>query len=222
MGQLTWRRKQIDLIYEGDYGQILKGLFHATTAGYGMKVNASRTWIERGNADDGGKVLATGQAYLFGSRRFLLTYAHTGNLSVYGGCDRCSVVADESAVTGFLGGHWGYLQLLSGGKVNVGGGVVGQIDVPTGADISNYASCFLANVNHLVAHTGKAVATHVTNPSASGLLDASMAFGTDGNDGTGCIDAGSTKSAPGTVDKWEKKYVAGTLYYTPLYASKTA
>lgn len=190
------------------------GRFHATAAGYGIKLNANRTWAIRGNADDGGVALATGQAYLFGSRRTLLTYAHTGNLSAYGGCDRCSITADLSGVTGFVGGHWGYLQLLAGAKVNVGGAVLGQIDVPTNADVTNVISCFIANVNHLVSHTGKAVAVHVTNPSSSGLLDGFAAFGTSGNDGTGCIASADGNGAY----KYIYVYIAGTRYRIPARA----
>lgn len=35
------------------------------------------------------------------------------------------------------------------------------------------------------------------------------------------IDAGTTKTSPGTVTAWEKKNINGTIHYTPLYASKT-
>jgi len=215
---IEWSRKGRDIVYYDGVmrgkGQIIKGVFNATTAGYGLKLTSDRTWIERGNADDGGIALATGQAYLFASRRVLLTYAHSGDLSAYGGCDRCSVAADESAVTGFLGGHWGYLEVKNGGKVNVGGAVVGQIDLPTGADVSNVVSCFLANVNHLVSHTGKAVVVHVANPSNSGLLDAFAAFGVDGNDGTGCIASGDGSGAY----KYIYVYIAGTRYRIPARA----
>ena len=36
------------------------------------------------------------------------------------------------------------------------------------------------------------------------------------------VDSGSTKSTPGTVDAWLKYNVNGTIYYSPLYTSKTS
>ena len=36
------------------------------------------------------------------------------------------------------------------------------------------------------------------------------------------IDSGTTKSSPGTVDAWEKKDINGTIYFGPLYTSKTS
>jgi len=36
------------------------------------------------------------------------------------------------------------------------------------------------------------------------------------------VDAGTTKTTPGTVDAWIKVNVAGTVYYSPLYLSKTS
>ena len=38
----------------------------------------------------------------------------------------------------------------------------------------------------------------------------------------GSVEAASTKSTPGGVDGWITIDVAGTTYYIPFYASKTA
>lgn len=35
------------------------------------------------------------------------------------------------------------------------------------------------------------------------------------------IDSGTTKTSPGTVDAWRKDNIDGTIYYTPMYTSKT-
>lgn len=181
MGQLIWRRKGIDLIFEGDYGQIIKGVFNATTAGYGLPLKTTRTWIERGNADDGGKVLTgAGAAYLFGSRRLLLTAVQTGNNSFFGGCDRLSIKSDCSGVLAEMTGHWGMLEVKSGGVTGIlAGAVRGDININTGGDIptGGIASCFLAACEGLGAtHTGVAAVLHVPNPQV-GSFDFFAVFG---------------------------------------------
>jgi hypothetical protein len=220
-------RKATDIIYyDGSMpgkGQIIKGVFNATTAGYGLQLNTGRTWIERGNADDGGKVIGgSGAAYLFGSRRLLITAAQAGNNSWYGGSDRVSITADISGVTAHVAGHWGFLEGKSGATVNVAGAVRGQCDMPANTTIAGVASGFMAASNSLAGtHTGIAAAFHTTNPVA-GTWDVFAAFGTSGNDGTGCIDAGGSKSSPGTVSKWVKIDIGGTTHYVPAYTSKSS
>lgn len=36
------------------------------------------------------------------------------------------------------------------------------------------------------------------------------------------VDSGSTKTSPGTVSAWMKNNVNGTIYFTPMYTSKTS
>ena len=171
--------------YQGgrDNAQMIMGQFNATTAGYGLEVNTTRTWIERGNADDGGKIIATaGNAYLFGSRRLLLTAVQTGNNSFFGGCDRLSIAASQVAVTGVMGAHWGMLEVKSGGVVGAAGGngaVRGDININSGGDIGTgkTASCFLAACESLgSSHTGVASVIDVPNP-ATGTFDFFATFG---------------------------------------------
>jgi len=166
-----------------DGAQVLFGKFNATLPGYGHPVTPARTWIMRGNADDGGKVLAgTGAAYLFSIRRLLLTAAQTGNNSFFGGCDRLSVNADVSAVTGVMAAHWGMLEVKASGILGASGGcgaVRGDININTGGDIGTgkIASCFLAACESLGAsHTGSAAVVHVPNP-ATGTFDFFAVFG---------------------------------------------
>ena len=173
---IEWNRKGADIVYyDGSMpgkGQIIKGVFNATIAGYALSLNTSRTWIERGNADDGGAILSgSGAAYLFGSRRLLLTAAQTGNNSFYGGSDRLSVNANVSAVTAHIAGHWGFLEIKSGANVNRAGAVRGQVDL-NGATITGVVSAFMAATNTLAGtHTGPAVIVDVTRP-VTGTWDA--------------------------------------------------
>jgi hypothetical protein len=227
MGAIQWSRKQSDMVWTGRVGQIIKGAFHATSAGYGFKLTTGRTWIERGNADDGGAILTgSGAAYLFGSRRLLVTAAQTGNNSWYGGCDRLSVYADLSGVTAHIAGHWGFLEskgsATKAAVISVGAAVRGQVDLSTQTTITNVVSCFMGASNNMGGtHTGPAVIIHATNP-VTGTYDGFAYFGISGNDATGCISAGATKSTPGTVDKYVIIYIAGTAHYIPAYTSKTA
>jgi hypothetical protein len=217
---LNWKQKMTDLVLLGRTGQIIKGVFHATLPVSGLPLRTDRTWIERGNCDDGGAILTgSGAAYLFGSRRMLVTAVQTGNNSWYGGCDRLSVNADISGVTAHVAGHWGFLEFKSGGKVNVGGAVRGQIDLPSGAYVTGFAGCFVAASNTLAGtHTGPIAPMLVTLPVA-GTFDAAAIYQTTL---TGCTAAGSTKSTPSGVDAWEIVKIAGDTYYRPLYSSKTA
>jgi hypothetical protein len=67
---------------------------------------------------------------------------------------------------------------------------------------------------------------HFTQPTISGgtttFTDAhTMYF--DAAAGTHkAVDAGTTKTTPGTVNAWVKIDVNGTTYYIPAYTSKTA
>jgi hypothetical protein len=146
----------------------------------------------------------------------LVTAAQTGNNSWYGGCDWLSVNSDMSGVTAHVGGHWGFLEMKAGSKINYGGAVRGQLDCPSTAEISGVASCFMAASNDLGGtHTGQAVAIHVTNP-VSGTFDAFARIGSV-TDGTGCVSAGGTKTSHATVSKFIKVYIAGVLHYVPAY-----
>jgi hypothetical protein len=191
-----------DLDVTKDYGdapfsdgsQQILGRFNATQAGHGIALTPTRTWFMRGNADDGGQVLSgAGAAYLFSSRRLLLTRAQTGNNSFFGGGDRLSVAADESAVTAEMAANWSMLEVKSGGVIGNAAGVGavrGDININSGGDIASgtFASCFLAACESVGAtHTGKAVVLHVKKPqtgtfdgfmelqSTSGVIDAHTA-----------------------------------------------
>ena len=220
MSTISWFRKKADLVFAGNNGQIIKGVFNATTAGYGLKLQYSatfnRTWIERGNADDGGVAWATGQAYLFGSRRVLTTYAHTGNLSIYGGSDRLSVNSDLSGVTAHVAGHWGFLEFKGTSKVNRGAAVRGQVDLVTGATVTGVVSAFMAATNYMGGtHTGPCVILDVTRP-VTGTWDGLMNLDSLSGTITACNTALSGLTATYKLPVYRDGSLAG---YIPLIAS---
>jgi hypothetical protein len=223
MAAINWRRKNSDVHWEGSRGQIIKGAFHATVAGSGIQVTGSRQWIERGNADDGGSVLSTAGAYLFGSRRLLLTAAHTGSsLSFFGGCDRLSVNADLSGSSAEMAGHWGFLEAKAGATLGPQAAAYrADIVLPATAVIPSggIASAFMAAAESLAGtHTGKAAVMHVPNPQA-GTWDAFLALGS----ATG-VAAANTHS----IDSHALSYLikildpAGAAGYIPVFADVPA
>lgn len=186
---INWKRKASDWVWYGSKGQLIKGVFHATTAGYGLQLTGTRQWIERGNADDGGVALTTEGAYLFGSRRLLLTAAHSGSsLSFFGGCDRLSIAADLSGSSAEMAGHWAMLEVKSGGKTGAQASCYrADLNIASGSVVSSgITSCFLAAAEKLsqTTTTGRVTVIHVPNPQA-GTFSNFAEFGS----ATGCISA---------------------------------
>lgn len=197
---LQWKPKGGDRVWYGRLGQELKGEFHATTAGKGIQLRGTRQWVERGNADDGGIAISTNGAYLFGSRRLLLTYAQSGSSkSWFGGCDRLSINADLSGSTAEMAGHWGFLEVKAGATCGTQAAAYrADISLPSTAVIPSggVASCFLAAAESLAGtHTGTAAIIHVPNPQA-GTFDKFLVLGS----ATGCTAAHATPGADGGVD----------------------
>jgi len=204
-------------VWDGQNNQIIWGRFNATASGYGVPLNSNRTWAMRGNADDGGKALGTGQAYLFNVNRLLITHAQTGNLSLLGSCGRLSVNADVSGVN-VGAGLWGLLEVKSSGVVGGStgmGAVLGDININTSGDIGSgkIASCFLAHCESLGnSHTGKAAVIHVPNPDL-GTFDAFVAFGS----ATGACASGST-ALSGLTSAYHITVLCpdGNVHYIPV------
>jgi hypothetical protein len=216
MGAINFYRKKTDLVWAGTSGQLIKGVFNATTAGYGLKLTPDRTWIERGNADDGGKVLTgTGAAYLFGSRRTLLTAVQTGNNSFFGGCDRLSINADESAVTGVMAAHWAMLENKASGKVGGAwaGAVRGDLNLHSSGANACITSCFLAACESCAGtHTADVVVIHVPTPEA-GTFDHLFEI----SSASGCIAARNVGAASG---KEILISIDGSPYALQVYATQ--
>jgi hypothetical protein len=224
---LGWSRKGMDIVYYdgamAGKGQIIKGVFNATTAGYGLALNSGRTWIERGNADDGGAVVSgTGAAYLFGQRRLLLTAVQTGNNSFFGGGDRLSIASDCSGVTAEMAGGWSMLEMKSGGKTNsISAAHRIDLKINTGSTVSaGVTSALLIAAEALSpsTHTGTIAVMHVPNPQA-GTYDAFLVLGS----ATG-VAAANTH----TIDSHALSYIltvkdpAGNLGYIPVLAAVPA
>ena len=186
-------------------GIVQHGEYASLVAGSGILINSSRTAAHRIYGDDGGVALTAG-AYRAGVARMLLaTACSAGDISVYGHESQLRVAADYSAATGVLGGQWGYLELVSGGKVNAGGALVAHLDVPTGAYASgNVAGVYIKSNTLAGTHTGKVCAIYVVNSQAT-AWDAFL-----GVDASSDIFQDSAAGSAG--HKYLKLYYGGKLY----------
>lgn len=196
---LSWRPKGVDRVWFGSKGQEIWGEFHATAAGKALQLTGTRQWIERGNADDGGVVLTTAGAYLFGSRRLLLTAAQTGSLSFFGGCDRLSIASDCSGSSAEMAGHWGMLEVKSGGKTGSQASCYrADLNIATGSTVSTgITSCFLAAAEKISPTTadGRVTVFHIPNPQA-GTFNSLFEFGS----APGCVVFHDTPGADANYD----------------------
>ena len=185
-------------------GGLQIGEFASALAGSGLALSTSRTAAFRAYADDAGVALTAG-AYRAAVARTLLTIAcAAGDISVYGNQSQLKVVADYSLATGILGGEWGYLELASGGKVNVAGALVAHIDVPSGAYVISHAAGLLIKSDDLRGtHTGNICGVYVPNPGA-GTFDAFADLGA----ATGMTQDAAAGSNPG---KFIKVYINNVL-----------
>lgn len=164
-------------IYENQVGSLQMGKFSSTSQGYGLPLTKVNSFGFRVCADDKGVVFVSGASVRANESRLLLTAAHTGNVSAHGHEAHLKITGDESGVTGILGGSWGYIEMVSGAKVNYAGGVRSMLDCPSGAEISGVLSAFLAAANDISGtHTGPATVIHVPNP-VSGTFDFFAVFG---------------------------------------------
>lgn len=175
----TWGSSKI---YRGMKGAWQMGEFSSTATGKGLKLSAARTSVHRVYGDTGGSALTTG-AYRPSLSRFLIDYAFSGNISVFG--HQGQVKVNASVTADFIAGVWGYAEVTAG-KTITGPitGVRGTVDMPATAVIATgqVASAFLADsIDINCTHTGKAVPFHVPTV-AVGAWDALFALGAT----TGC------------------------------------
>lgn len=168
-----------NLVYQerSGYGCVQVGEYASLLKGSGLAVSTNRTAAHRVYADDGGVALPAG-AYRAAMARALLTVAcAAADISVYGHQSQLRVNADYSLATGILGGEWAYLELVSGGKVNVGGALVAHVDIPSGAYSIAHVAGLLVKSNDLGGtHTGNVSVIYVPNPGA-GTFDAFLDLG---------------------------------------------
>jgi hypothetical protein len=164
-------------VYEGQVGALQIGKFSSVTAGKGLQVTKTKSFMFRTCTDDGGSVLASGSAVRATESRMLLTAAQTGDVSIHGGQHHLKVTSDCSGVTGYMGGSWGHLEMVSGAKINAAGAVRAHLECPSGATISGVLSSFLSAAGDISGtHTGPAAVIHVPNPTA-GTFDFFAVFG---------------------------------------------
>jgi len=186
-------------------GGLQIGEWASVLPGSGVVLSTSRTSVLRAYAEDGAAALLAG-AYRAGVARTLLaTACAAGDISVYGQQSQLKVAADYSAASGILGGEWGYVELASGGKVNVAGALVGHVDLPSGATVTTYLAGLLIKSNTLAGtHTGKVVAIYAANSLAT-AFDAFLALDASSNF---LADSG----AGGGTSKYLKVLVGGVAY----------
>ena len=187
---------------------------NANVAGSGAALGGSITAAQRCYADDGGVAMTAGAYRASVSRMLIATALAAGDISAYGNQSQLKVVADASLATGILGGEWGYVELASGGKVNVAGALVGHVDLPTGAYVvsGGYLAGVLVKSNDLSGtKTGHVVGFYMPNPGA-GIFDALAALGSasmtfDTSTITGDMTPTGYKGIP--------VYINGVLGYIP-------
>jgi len=166
---------------------IIIGAFSSETAGYGKRLyyNSStdnKTKVVDICTDDAGVVLTPGNSFKAIRHRFLLTVAHTGDVSLFGVENHVKVTSNISGVTGHVAGSWNYLECTS--TATVGGAACGgysMIDLPTSAVIaaSSVISAHKFCSNTLAGtHTGKAAVLKFQTPAA-GAFDFGLCVGTN-------------------------------------------
>ena len=206
-----WDSQNLIFYNRKAYGGFYIGEFASTDQGAGLALSSVRTAAFRVYADDGGTALTAGAYRAAVARMLWGTKVSSGDISVYGLQGQLKITGDQAAATGIAGGTWGYLELASGGKVNIGGGVVSQVDVPSGATINTVAACYLAKANTLAGtHTGNAVILYVPTPGA-GTFDQFLQLGastglTTGT--TGSTAAGCLKVMDGVTQKYIQLFSA--------------
>lgn len=219
MGQLSVKTWGSSKIYRGMKGAWQMGEFSSTATGKGLKLSSSRTSVHRIYGDTGGSALATG-VYRPSLSRFLVDYAFSGNISVFG--HQGQVKVNASVTADFIAGVWGYAEVTAG-KTITGhiAGVRGTVDMPATAVIAanQIAAAFLADsIDINCTHTGKAVPFHVPTV-AVGAWDALIALGAT----TGCNITSYTGNGawvPGNKGTFTqlgqlKVLIDGTTVYIP-------
>jgi len=181
------------------------GEFSSATVGNGFAISAVQTYAKRICADDAGAALPAGSFRAEEIRMLLATALGATDTSIGGAEGHLKVVADGSASIGHLYGLWGYLEMSAAGKVNVGAGVYGMLDCPSGAVVASVGACFLAGSNDLRGtHTGPIVGFAIQNPVA-GTFDGAFSFG-------GSSGAISNHAAGSPASKQLLIYIDGVQY----------
>ncbi len=90
------------------------------------------------------------------------------------------------------------------------------------------ADAYLAGASFAPTYNGAFTVTRhnylqILQPAGSSTITDACVFRFDAAPGTHkAVDSGTTKTSPGTVSAWIKHNINGTIYYEPLYTSKTS
>ena len=139
------------------------------------------------------------------------------------------------------GGTTSLVMTASDGYVAIGRSVsspatsleVGENDTLTGNVTDSYTGAITFDAGYTVTDGGNHTVTRhnyincedLSETETSGTITITDACLVRYNAAAGthkAVDSGTTKTTPGTVDAWEKRNVNGTVYYCPLYTSKTS
>lgn len=184
------------------------GKFVSAAVGSGMIVNSSKTKAHAVYADDNSVALTAGAYKAALARLLILGTCAAGDISAFGHQGQLKVKGDMSLATGHLAGAYGYLELASGGNVNVAAGVKAMADLPSGATVTGILSALLIASNDLGGtKTGKCSMVHIPNP-VSGTWDYFLDFGS----APGAI-AADTSATPANATHKIKCRIGATDFY---------
>lgn len=149
---------------------------------------------------------------------------------VTGGTINATGIEVAPEPTGYGSSTFTYLAAKFGGDVHINPGILDiEEDVSYSSSLTDGYSAAIYLDPHYTRTSGLgAVARHnyinLENPTAGvGSITAACVFRFDAAPGTHrAVDSGTTKTTPGTVNAWEKRNVNGTIYYVPMYTSKTS
>jgi hypothetical protein len=212
-GGMTWFPSDLETAAGYD---ITIGTFNSTTAGYGKALSSAKTKSLDVCCDDAGKALTAGTAYRAIRGRTLLTYAQSGDTSIFGIQGHLKNTAVDTS-TGNKAGLWGYYESISGATIAANScGVYGMIDLPVGATAGGVVAGVMSCSNDLRGtNSGSNLAAfHVPNPVA-GTWDYGIVFGT----ATGATTANTAKLGTDTCIAVLNVRVGATPGYIPILAA---
>jgi hypothetical protein len=194
------------------------GTFSSSTAGYGIALSSTRTKALDVCCDDNGAALTAGTSYRPIRGRMLVSYAQSGDTSIFGIQGHLKNKAVDTS-TGQKAGVWGYYEAISGATVAANSaGVYAMIDVPSGATIGGTIGGLQIGSNDLGGtHTAKAASIHMPNP-VSGTWDYGLVFG----DTTGATAANTHSIDSHALAFIIKIRVGNTDAYIPAFAAVPA
>ena len=191
------------------------GKFVSADVGSGWVISSDRTKAVYVCADDGASAHTAGM-YRASESRLLINNAITsGNISIYGHANHLKINASV-ATSAWLGGAYGYCEVVAGKTVSNAAGVVGAYELPaTAVQAANTVGAAFTAVSTSVGgtHTGQVAVMHVSTPVA-GTWDAAFSF--DSATTTGALAVKSTALSGLSASHRILVNIAGTVGYIPV------